>query len=243
MACWPSQGEGARARSDQELNGHTRPAGPLFFLPHRGQGVWVRLAVLGLVYFVSCAGEHAPSEWTGSFDAEAAPRGAVDTNPDPRVVEIDLEARLADVAYRARQEDPDVDLRRRGSRPADSLRQGRRHAGRALQELAPRADVDRLARRAGSRGHGRQRHAGGAGGRHLRIQVHAARRRHVLVPPARQQLGAARLRALRRVGGRRTGRAAGRARIHPRAVGCEHRRRWGAAPRAERRCARRRLRA
>ena len=45
----------------------------------------------------SCRGEDEPVEWNGPFDSEIPLRAPVDRNPDPKVLEVDLEARIAEV--------------------------------------------------------------------------------------------------------------------------------------------------
>lgn len=57
----------------------------------------MRPLLLLVVCAASCAGEEEPAEWSGPFDAEVALRAPIDRNPDPNVLEIDLEARLAEV--------------------------------------------------------------------------------------------------------------------------------------------------
>ena len=106
--------------------------------------------------------EHAsavaqPPGWAD--DLAIAP--AEDLNPDPHVLEFNLEAKLAELEILPGHEDHGVDVQRQDPGAVDP-RPGRRPRDRALQELAARGDDDPLARPARAERHGRRarRHAG-----------------------------------------------------------------------------------
>ena len=133
-------------------------------------------------------------------DLKIAP--AQDLNPDPHVLEVNLEAKPAELRDRARQEDDRVDVQRPAAGAVDP-RAGRRPRDRALQELAARGDDDPLARPARAR----TRWTASPGitqapiepGGEFRLRVRAARTRartgitRTSIPPC-----AGRARALRR---------------------------------------------
>ncbi len=59
-----------------------------------------RTALATLALVCACSSREEPSTAAGDFDREIAVPVAIDRNPDPGVVEIDLEARIADVEFR-----------------------------------------------------------------------------------------------------------------------------------------------
>ena len=111
------------------------------------------LAVLASLCFAPPAMADASLQPAG-WDADLKLPEAVDTNPDPRIVEINLEARVAH-GRSGRASGRGVDLQRRHARAADSCPR-RRSPDRPLLEHAAAADDGALARRAGADSDGRR---------------------------------------------------------------------------------------
>ena len=145
----------------------------------------MKLLISALVLVAAAADAQTlqPAGW----DKNAKLPEAVDTNPDPAIVEIALEARVAPLEIAPGRADRRLDIQRRASRAADSRSTWRpRH--RAFHQPASRV-VDRpLARRAGADRDGRRAGRITSAGRARRIvhlRLHRPGRRVVLVSPSR----------------------------------------------------------
>ena len=82
---------------------------------------WIGMLLATWLACAPCAGDRLAAQTLTSFapagwDAGLRLAEARDTNPDPKVVEIDLTARIADVEVAAGRARARLDLRRRHSR-------------------------------------------------------------------------------------------------------------------------------
>ena len=133
---------------------------------------------------LAAAQSFAPADWADGVKLNEL----VDRNPDPKIVEIDLTARLADVQIDGKTVHA---WTYDGGHPRTAHpRARRRSADRPLHERAARSDHRPLARRARADRDGRRAGdlaaRGDARRQSFDLRLRGARRRPLLVPPARR---------------------------------------------------------